>query len=85
MAHYFSRYKFQGDYVLRNIFAKKLRIALSQFPDYTIVPIPISQNDYQNAVLIKWKDFWMLQIFPISPFLESMKAKNNHLKIVQRD
>ncbi|CYU36485.1 amidophosphoribosyltransferase [Streptococcus suis] len=44
MAHYFSRYKFQGDYVLRNIFAKKLRIALSQFPDYTIVPIPISQK-----------------------------------------
>ncbi len=24
MAHYFSRYKFQGDYVLRNIFAKSL-------------------------------------------------------------
>lgn len=44
MASYFSRYKFQGDYILRKIFANKLKMALSQYPDYTIVPIPLSSN-----------------------------------------
>ena len=44
MANYFSKYKFQGDYILRNVFAKEIKIALGQFPGYTIVPIPISEN-----------------------------------------
>ncbi|HFU4218753.1 TPA: ComF family protein [Streptococcus suis] len=44
MAAYFSRYKFQGDYVLRKIFARELREALADFSDYTIVPIPLSQE-----------------------------------------
>ncbi len=41
MADYFSKYKFQGDYVLRKVFASKLQQALRQYPDYTIVPIPL--------------------------------------------
>lgn len=44
MAAYFSRYKFQGDYVLRKIFASELKKALADFSDYTIVPIPLSQE-----------------------------------------
>ncbi|MDQ8767925.1 ComF family protein [Streptococcus ruminantium] len=44
MASYFSQYKFQGDYILRKVFAKKLKMALSQYPDYTIVPIPLSSD-----------------------------------------
>lgn len=44
MAQYFSRYKFQGDYVLRNVFASPLKIHLKKYVDYTIVPIPISQE-----------------------------------------
>ncbi|HEP1794278.1 TPA: ComF family protein [Streptococcus suis] len=44
MAAYFSRYKFQGDYVLRKIFARELKEALADFSDYTIVPIPLSQE-----------------------------------------
>ncbi|HFI0633845.1 TPA: ComF family protein [Streptococcus suis] len=44
MAAYFSRYKFQGDYVLRKIFARELKKTLADFSDYTIVPIPLSQE-----------------------------------------
>ncbi|HFI0232340.1 TPA: ComF family protein [Streptococcus suis] len=44
MAAYFSRYKFQGDYILRKIFASELKKALADFSDYTIVPIPLSQE-----------------------------------------
>ncbi|MFM0773873.1 ComF family protein [Streptococcus suis] len=44
MAAYFSRYKFQGDYVLRKIFASELKKTLADFSDYTIVPIPLSQE-----------------------------------------
>ncbi|HEM3684312.1 TPA: ComF family protein [Streptococcus suis] len=44
MAAYFSRYKFQGDYVLRKIFARELKKTLADFSDYTIVPIPLSQK-----------------------------------------
>lgn len=42
MATYFSRYKFEGDYLLRYAFAKELIAYLQSRTDYTIVPIPIS-------------------------------------------
>lgn len=42
MADYFSRYKFQGDYLLRKVFASSLKSQLSSYSDYTIVPIPLS-------------------------------------------
>lgn len=44
MADYFSRYKFQGDYLLRKVFAHQITLLLSQYPDYTIVPIPVSKH-----------------------------------------
>ncbi|HEL2403042.1 TPA: ComF family protein [Streptococcus suis] len=44
MADYFSRYKFQGDYILRKIFAEQVQKALEPYSDYTIVPIPLSQE-----------------------------------------
>ncbi|HFI0421017.1 TPA: ComF family protein [Streptococcus suis] len=44
MADYFSRYKFQGDYILRKIFAEQVKKALEPYSDYTIVPIPLSQE-----------------------------------------
>lgn len=46
MADYMSRYKFHGDYHLRKVFAKELKIALEQWSDYTIVPIPLSHERY---------------------------------------
>lgn len=44
MADYFSRYKFQGDYILRKIFSEQVKKALEPYSDYTIVPIPLSQE-----------------------------------------
>ncbi|HFI0107225.1 TPA: ComF family protein [Streptococcus suis] len=52
MADYFSRYKFQGDYVLRKIFARELKKTLADFSDYTIVPIPLSQERGFNQVTV---------------------------------
>ncbi|WP_373823172.1 ComF family protein [Streptococcus ferus] len=43
MKDYFSRYKFQGDYCLRLVFAKDIRVALLPYRDYSLVPIPLSQ------------------------------------------
>lgn len=42
MADYFSKYKFQGDYLLRQLFAQQIKAALSAYSDYTLVPIPLS-------------------------------------------
>ena len=44
MKDYFSRYKFDGDYLLRKVFAKILRQALQKYSDYQIVIIPLSQE-----------------------------------------
>lgn len=44
MSDYFSCYKFQGDYLLRKVFAKELREALKKYQNYTIVPIPLSAS-----------------------------------------
>lgn len=41
MAAYFNQYKFQGDYLLRKVFAKELKLYLSAYSDYTLVPIPL--------------------------------------------
>lgn len=46
MMAYMSQYKFHGDYYLRKVFAKELKIALEQWSDYTIVPIPLSEERY---------------------------------------
>ena len=48
MMEYFSLYKFHGDYLLRKVFAKEVKLALSAYPDYTIVPIPVSQERYEE-------------------------------------
>ena len=43
MKNYFSQYKFQGDYVLRFVFAKAAKKAVKMFREHTIVPIPVSK------------------------------------------
>lgn len=48
MMEYFSRYKFHGDYFLRNIFAKEVKLALSSYQGFTIIPIPISEERYEE-------------------------------------
>lgn len=42
MKEYFSRFKFQGDYLLAKLFEKEIREALKKEKDYTLVPIPLS-------------------------------------------
>lgn len=44
MKNYFSRYKFDGDYLLRKVFGSALRKALKIYRGYTLVPIPVSQK-----------------------------------------
>lgn len=48
MKEYISRYKFQGDYRLREVFAMELKNALKIYQDYTIVPVPLSAKSYQE-------------------------------------
>ncbi|MGT2912048.1 ComF family protein [Streptococcus cameli] len=48
MEDYFSHYKFQGDYLLRTIFSKKIKEALQAYKEYVVVPIPISQTRYEE-------------------------------------
>lgn len=44
MMEYFSLYKFHGDYLLRKVFAKEVKLALLSHKGFTIVPIPISDQ-----------------------------------------
>lgn len=48
MMEYFSRYKFHGDYCLRKVFAKDVRLALLEYKNYIVVPIPISDKRYEE-------------------------------------
>ncbi|MGT2896431.1 ComF family protein [Streptococcus entericus] len=42
MKSYFSLYKFFGDYVLAQLFAKDVKEALKPYRDYQVVPVPVS-------------------------------------------
>ncbi|WP_242236946.1 ComF family protein [Streptococcus acidominimus] len=44
MADYISRYKFAGDYLLRNVFMAELKNYFGDKMDKTLVPIPISEQ-----------------------------------------
>ena len=47
MKNYFNQYKFQGDYVLRFVFAKAAKKAVKMFREHIIVPIPVSNEKFQ--------------------------------------
>lgn len=46
MRDFFSRYKFDGDYILRKIFATILRDFLIKYKDYHFILIPLSPERY---------------------------------------
>ncbi len=46
MKLFFSRYKFFGDYVLAKAFAQDVRRLLLPYKEWTLVPIPVSQETY---------------------------------------
>lgn len=49
MKAYFRQYKFQGDYLLRNVFAQELaEIIYQNYQGYVPVPVPISDKRYQE-------------------------------------
>lgn len=48
MKSYFSRYKFFGDYLLAQLFAKDIKDALKPYKDYTLVPVPVSAKTYEE-------------------------------------
>ncbi|MGM9884053.1 phosphoribosyltransferase family protein [Streptococcus hyointestinalis] len=48
MKAYFSSFKFEGDYLLRYAFANELKARLRFFKGYTIVPVPVSSERYQE-------------------------------------
>lgn len=48
MKEYFSRFKFQGDYHLAAVFSRELKQVLKKYKGYTIVPVPVSEERYQE-------------------------------------
>ena len=48
MKDFFSRYKFQGDYLLRHAFAHELKETLDSYKGYALVPLPVSQERFQK-------------------------------------
>ena len=46
MKDFFSRYKFNGDYILRKVFASILRDFLINYKDYNFLLIPLSSERY---------------------------------------
>ncbi|MGT2749392.1 ComF family protein [Streptococcus orisasini] len=57
MKDYFSSYKFQGDYLLRKVFAKSIKKALKSYRDYTLVPIPLSCSSLNSRGFNQVKAF----------------------------
>lgn len=48
MKDFFSRYKFQGDYLLRKVFAPVLKKELHNYKDYKVVVIPLSNEKFKK-------------------------------------
>lgn len=48
MKDFFSRYKFDGDFLLRKVFASFLSAELKKYKEYQFVVIPLSPDRYAN-------------------------------------
>lgn len=90
MKEYFSLYKFHGDYCLRKVFAKEVKLALSEYLDYTIVPIPISHERYEERGFNQVIGFLDAADISYHSILkkyhsqkQSEKTKNERLKTLQ--
>ncbi|MCP1640184.1 competence protein ComFC [Streptococcus gallinaceus] len=90
MKSYFSRYKFEGDYLLRKIFSKKLQKVLKNYQDYTLVPIPVSQKREEERGFNQVKGLLDAARLPYQELLEkyetekqSEKTRQERLKLEQ--
>jgi len=48
MKEYFSRYKFDGDYLLRKVFSDILQKELKKYKGYQIVIVPLSEQRFKS-------------------------------------
>ncbi|EJN95181.1 ComF family protein [Streptococcus ratti] len=79
MKDYFSTYKFQGDYLLRKVFAKTVKKALKNRNGYTLVPIPISRSSLSSRGFNQVEAFLDEAKLPYSQLLgkkDSMKQSS---------
>ena len=70
MKDFFSKYKFQGDYLLRFVFAEVLKKSLRNFKEYTLVPIPVSPEKYQSRGFNQVEGFLQAAGLPYKHLLE---------------
>ena len=70
MKDFFSKYKFQGDYLLRFVFAEVLKKSLRNFKEYTLIPIPVSPEKYQSRGFNQVEGFLQAAGLPYKHLLE---------------
>ncbi|MGT2772567.1 ComF family protein [Streptococcus marimammalium] len=90
MKYFFSRYKFEGDYLLRKVFSKKIKQFLNQYNSYTIVPVPTSKERFSqrqfNQVIGFLDDARVIYqdiLIKKDGVAQSKKSKNERLKVVK--
>ncbi|WP_148877652.1 ComF family protein [Streptococcus sp. Marseille-P7375] len=90
MKDFFSKYKFQGDYLLRFVFTEVLKKSLRNVKKYTLVPIPVSPEKYQSRGFNQVEGFLQAAGLPYQHLLEkqdvlaqSSKNRQERLKSQQ--
>lgn len=88
MKHYFSQYKFQGDYLLRYVFGTEIKQNLKEYKNYVIVPIPISDKRLSERGFNQVTGFLEASKIPFQNLLlkkdgqkQSEKSREERLKI----
>lgn len=92
MKDYFSRYKFQGDYVLRSLFAHELAKHIKKYyKAYTLVPVPVSKQRYdergfnQVTAILEYANLAYLDLFErTDDTRQSSKTKKERLQLNNR-
>ncbi|HEK9098602.1 TPA: ComF family protein [Streptococcus equi subsp. zooepidemicus] len=92
MKDYFSRYKFQGDYALRSLFAQELAKHIKKYyKGYTLVPVPVSKQRYdergfnQVTAILEYANLAYLDLFErIDDTRQSSKTKKERLQLNNR-
>lgn len=85
MKDFFSRYKFDGDFLLRKVFASFLSEELKKYKEYQFVVIPLSPDRYANRGFNQVEGLVEAAGFEYLDLLEKRKEKREPvlLKIVQ--
>lgn len=85
MKSYFQTYKFHGDYLLRQVFGADIRRALKIYKDYTLVPVPVSPETYQERGFNQVEGFLEAAGLHYEDLLTKEEAvKQSHLSRAER-